>query len=51
MRCLQAARRELESEKAKLGRALDEAKKRLAKATKAQHTAELAAAEVRQQLL
>ncbi len=43
----QAARKELESERGRLSKALDEAKKRLAKATKAQHTAELAAAEVR----
>lgn len=42
----QALRKELESERAKLGRALEEAKKRMAKAQKAQHAAEVAAAEV-----
>ena len=40
-------RRELESERGKFSKALEEAKKRLAKATKGQHTAEMALAEVR----
>ncbi|KAJ9517435.1 hypothetical protein QJQ45_016801 [Haematococcus lacustris] len=43
----QALKASLEAERVKLGRALEEAKKRLAKATKAQHTAEMAAAEAR----
>ncbi|KAJ9517585.1 hypothetical protein QJQ45_025083 [Haematococcus lacustris] len=43
----QAVKASLEAERVKLGRALEEAKKRLAKATKAQHTAEMAAAEAR----
>lgn len=43
---MQAARKELEAEKARMHKALDESKKRLAKATKSQHAAEVAAAEV-----
>jgi cytochrome c553 len=39
-------RREYESDKLKVTRALDETKKRLAKAMKGQHTAEMALAEV-----
>lgn len=43
---VQAVRKEAEAEKARLAKAVDEAKKRLAKATKAQHAAEVALAEV-----
>jgi hypothetical protein len=42
----QGLRRELDTEKSRLARALEEAKKRLAKASKAQHTADTALAEV-----
>ena len=43
---LQSVRKELEGERSKFSKALEEAKKRLAKATKAQHSAEMALAEV-----
>ncbi len=47
----QAARKELEGERVKAGKAVDQLKQRLAKATKAQHAAEVAAAEVRMRWL
>ena len=44
---LQALQRALEGERAKLGRAVEETKKRVGKAQRAQQTAEVSAAEVR----
>ena len=43
---MQACRLSLEAERTKFAKALEEAKKRLAKATKGQHAAEMALAEV-----
>ena len=47
----QVLTKSLEGERTKLARALEEAKKRMAKASKGQHAAEVAAAEVRRDVL